>query len=87
MMGVVAMSETVVVDTSVEVERFEALWKIGDVADYLAVSPKTVEKMRAEGGFPAAVVFGRNVRWVPAEIRVWAYSRKEQYDAGEQWAV
>jgi predicted DNA-binding transcriptional regulator AlpA len=67
--------------------RFEPLWKIGDVAAFLSVSAKTVEKMRSEGGLTGAIVFGRNVRWVPEDVREWALSRREQYDAGEQWAV
>lgn len=55
----------------------ENLWRIGDVAEYLAISPKTVERKRHNGEMPAALVFGRNVRWEPGLVRAWARAQRE----------
>ena len=58
-------------------EPSDVLWKIGYVALYLSVSAKTVEKQRSEGNLPPAIVFGRNVRWLPSQIRSWALDHQE----------
>jgi len=51
---------------------FEPMWSIADVADYLHVSTRTVERIRTDGDMPLAMVFGRSVRWEPSSIRTWA---------------
>jgi len=58
-------------------ETFEPMWTITDVADYLHISSKTVEKFRKAGSLPAALVFGRSVRWEPLTIRTWARGEVE----------
>ncbi len=67
-------------------ESSDVLWKIGDVALYLAVSSKTVEKQRSTGDLPPAIVFGRNVRWIPDQIRLWALEHQEVPANGREFA-
>ena len=55
----------------------EPFWDIRAAATYLGISPKTVEKMRNCGDFPAAIVIGRSVRWEPSDVQAWAASKKE----------
>jgi predicted DNA-binding transcriptional regulator AlpA len=57
--------------------ELEPLWDIRSAAAYLSVSPKTIEKLRHSGSFPAAIVIGRTVRWEPLVIRAWALTQKE----------
>ncbi|WBM80684.1 helix-turn-helix domain-containing protein [Cryobacterium breve] len=53
------------------------MWTIADSALYLGISPKTVEKLRNAGTFPAAIVIGRSVRFVPTDVRTWALALRE----------
>lgn len=50
----------------------DSLWGIDDVARYLAVSRRGVERLRSAGRLPkAAVQIGRLPRWKPDAIREW----------------
>src|SRR5262249_5740504 len=49
----------------------DRLWRDDDVAAFLAVSPRTVARLKHHRGFPKPVKVGRSVRWVPEEIRSW----------------
>jgi hypothetical protein len=53
--------------------RTEPLWTSQDVADFLQVSLRWVEKQRALGVLPCVALPGRRlVRYDPEEIRAWA---------------
>jgi len=60
------------------VGSIEALWSIADAAEYLGISPKTVEKYRTAGIFAPAIVIGRSVRFEPSDVRSWALNHKEK---------
>ena len=54
----------------------ETLWTSQDVADFLQVSLRWVEKQRAAGVLPCVPLPGRRlVRYDPARIRAWALKR------------
>lgn len=56
--------------------RAEALWTSQDVADFLQVSLRWVEKQRALAALPCLPLPGRRlVRYDPAAIRAWALQR------------
>lgn len=46
----------------------DALWDKEQVAEYLGVSPRTVEAMN----LPNGVFSGKRKRWVAKEIKAWA---------------
>jgi len=53
-----------------------ALWTSQDVANFLQVSLRWVEKQRAAGALPCVPLpGGRLVRYDPATIRAWALQR------------
>ncbi len=61
------------VPTEVPTRRSETLWTSKDVADYLQVSLRWVEKQRALAVLPCLALPGRRlVRYDPERIRVWA---------------
>lgn len=41
-------------------------------AAMLAISESTIDRMRAEGGFPEPIMFGRAMRWQAEKLRAWA---------------
>lgn len=54
----------------------EPLWTSQDVADFLQVSLRWVEKQRALGALPCVTLPGRRlVRYDPETIRAWALGR------------
>jgi hypothetical protein len=56
--------------------RVEALWTSQDVADFLRVSLRWVEKQRALAALPCLALPGRRlVRYDPAAFRAWALQR------------
>jgi hypothetical protein len=56
--------------------RAESLWTSQDVADFLRVSLRWVEKQRALAALPCLPLPGRRlVRYDPAAIRAWALQR------------
>lgn len=56
--------------------RSEPLWTSQDVADFLQVSLRWVEKQRALGVLPCVTLPGRRlVRYDPEAIRAWALRR------------
>ena len=56
--------------------RADALWTSQDVADFLRVSLRWVEKQRALNRLPCLPLPGRRlVRYDPAAIRAWALQR------------
>lgn len=56
--------------------RVESLWTSKDVAEFLQVSLRWVEKQRALGGIPCVPLPGRRlVRFDPETIRAWALQR------------
>jgi hypothetical protein len=56
--------------------RAEILWTSKDVADFLQVSLRWVEKQRALGNLPCLPLPGRRlVRYDPERVRTWALER------------
>ncbi len=54
----------------------EPLWTSQDVADFLQVSLRWVEKQRALGTLPSVPLPGRRlVRYDPERVRAWALQR------------
>jgi excisionase family DNA binding protein len=53
--------------------RVDRLWSIDDVATYLNVSRRGVERLKSAGRLPQPiVVIGRLPRWQSEDIRRWA---------------
>lgn len=72
------MRQPEVVETSSQSPRTapEALWTSQDVADFLRVSLRWVEKQRALNLLPCLPLPGRRlIRYDPATIRAWALRR------------
>lgn len=53
------------------------LWTIKDIAKYLAVSERTIERARNRGDLPPAVRIGRAVRYEASVVVAWALDTKE----------
>ena len=49
-----------------------------NVAAILGLSPRTLQKMRVEGGGPEYCKFGHAVRYDLAEIEAWADARRRR---------
>jgi excisionase family DNA binding protein len=50
----------------------DRLWSIDDLAAYLNVSRRAVERLKSAGRLPRPVVIGRRCpRWSPEAIREW----------------
>ncbi len=65
--------------------RLEALWTSQDVADFLRVSLRWVEKQRALSALPCVSLPGRRlVRYDPAAIRAWALQRATDGGVGSR---
>lgn len=58
--------------------RFEQLWSIEQVADYLALSPKTLYGWRCRKYGPPGYRLGNKVRYRPEEVRAWVDSNGPQ---------
>lgn len=57
--------------------RFEHLWSIDDVADYLGMSVKTLYGWRCRRYGPPSYRLGNKLRYRPAEVAEWLDSRTE----------
>jgi hypothetical protein len=72
------MKQTAIVELSSQppTPRTEPLWTSKDVAEFLQVSLRWVEKQRALGVLPCVALPGRRlVRYDPEAIRAWARQR------------
>jgi excisionase family DNA binding protein len=49
----------------------DKLWNAGEVAEYLGVSRKYVEKLTRAGTIPTVPLGPRNKRYRPERIRAW----------------
>lgn len=54
-----------------QMSRFEPLWSIGETAQYLGVSVKTLYQWRWQKTGPQSYTVGRFVRYRPDEVRAW----------------
>jgi hypothetical protein len=69
-------TEIIEIPSPTSTRRAEALWTSQDVADFLQVSLRWVEKQRALGVLPCLAHPGRRlVRYDPGAIRAWALQR------------
>ena len=51
----------------------EPMMSITDIAEYLCVDRRTIERLRASGRFPKpCITVGRLPRWSPRTVREWA---------------
>ena len=55
-------------------------------ADYLRLSPRTLEKQRVIGGGPRFRKFGRRVMYAVADLNVWADSRSFEATSDPEYA-
>jgi predicted DNA-binding transcriptional regulator AlpA len=51
--------------------RFETLWSIGQVAEYLAMSTKTLYGWRCRRYGPPSYRLGNKIRYRPGEVMEW----------------
>lgn len=56
-------------------QKADALWDMEAVAEYLGVSPRTVQRHVKESGLPCRRV-GRFARFIPAEVEAWVQDRR-----------
>ena len=66
-----------------QTQQDDTLWDTDDLATFLKVSPRSVERDRQEGRGPRFVrVCARTVRYVPSEVREWLekQSRRSTFD-------
>ena len=57
-----------------------------EAADYLRLSPRTLEKQRVIGGGPRLRRFGRRVMYAVADLNVWADSRSFEATSDPEYA-
>ena len=57
-----------------------------EAADYLRLSPRTLEKQRVIGGGPRFRKFGRRVMYAVADLNVWADSRSFEATSDHEYA-
>ena len=57
-----------------------------EAADYLRLSPRTLEKQRVIGGGPRFRKFGRRVMYAVADLNVWADSRSFEATSDPEYA-
>jgi len=55
--------------------RFEPLWSVDQVADYLSMSPQTLYGWRCRRYGPPSYRLGNKVRYRPEEVRAWVDAR------------
>lgn len=58
--------------------RFERLWTVDDVAEYLGVPVKTLYQWRHRGYGPTGVRVGRYVRYRANDVVAWVESLDEK---------
>lgn len=49
----------------------QPLWTPTQAAEYLSLSPRTLEAKRCTGGGPPYIKLGRVVRYDPAAVKAW----------------
>jgi DNA-binding transcriptional MerR regulator len=54
-----------------EVARFERLWTVEDVAEFLSIPVQTLYQWRTRGKGPAARRVGKYLRYRPADVLSW----------------
>ncbi|KAA1418133.1 helix-turn-helix domain-containing protein [Mumia zhuanghuii] len=54
-----------------EPSRFEHLWTVADVSEYLGVAVKTLYQWRCHGLGPRSYRVGGYLRYRPDEVRAW----------------
>ncbi|MFC7594868.1 helix-turn-helix transcriptional regulator [Terrabacter sp. GCM10028922] len=64
-------------DVEAPAPRPRPLWRVEDVAEYLAVPIKTLYKWRLERHGPPCARIGKHLRYVPEEVVAWVESRKQ----------
>jgi excisionase family DNA binding protein len=47
-----------------------------EAAEYLGLSPRTLEKLRAQGGGPRFAALGRAIAYAVADLDAWARARE-----------
>jgi predicted DNA-binding transcriptional regulator AlpA len=52
-----------------------ALWTRDDVAEYLSVTPRQIDNLRAK--LPAPIYVGRLPRWKAGEVMQWVDQQRE----------
>ena len=57
-----------------------------EAADYLRLSPRTLEKQSVIGGGPRFRKFGRRVMYAVADLNVWADSRSFEATSDPEYA-
>ena len=57
-----------------------------EAAEYLRLSPRTLEKQRVLGGGPKFRKFGRRVMYAVADLNVWADSRSFEATSDPEYA-
>ncbi|WP_312417643.1 helix-turn-helix domain-containing protein [Comamonas sp.] len=57
-----------------------------EAADYLRLSPRTLEKQRVIGGGPRFRKFGRRVMYAVADLDTWADSRSFEATSDPEYA-
>ena len=57
-----------------------------EAADYLRLSPRTLEKQRVIGGGPKFRKFGRRVMYAVAELDPWAGDRRYETTSDPEYA-
>jgi hypothetical protein len=57
-----------------------------EAADYLRLSPRTLEKQRVIGGGPRFRKFGRRVMYAVADLNAWADSRSFEATSDPEYA-
>jgi DNA-binding transcriptional MerR regulator len=54
-----------------EMDEWERLWSVQDVAEFLGVPPKTLYQWRHQGYGPPGRRVGRYLRYDPRAVREW----------------
>lgn len=54
----------------------DRLWTFEEAAEFLAVSPRTVRRLVAQGELPS-VHIGRAVRLLPSDVAAWVRGRRD----------
>lgn len=52
------------------------LWTPGQCAEFLAVTPRTLQSWRSSGTGPSYVKFGREIRYVPGHVITWTETNR-----------
>ena len=69
-----------------EATRRPAFVYIDEAADYLRLSPRTLEKQRVIGGGPKFRKFGRRVMYAVADLDAWASERSFESTSDPEYA-